>query len=201
MYAPTVNQIVTLLLAEVWTERIGHLVRFVTPEDEKRRIRLPASRFVNGKPCGVPGGEMILVPDKGIRSLVYFEALQPSQPSRRLSRYEQREVRLRMVVWLNLKKLGLTDQVAYEEQFAQRIRGACLPRTFTDVPNQVFQGLLMSAVMEPWGQQVFRGCLFAEDVQPLLGDGYCPFAMEISYRVLVPLNCAPDITLGASTVC
>lgn len=98
-----------------WVENYGGLTKLVT-NSKDQNVQYPISQFTNFEQCWNGGAFNKLVPDDSINSLVYYEQITPTSfsyvesqgYSRRLKKYE---TDVRVIIWLNLNKMGLEHTV------------------------------------------------------------------------------------------
>ena len=122
------EQLKTRLAALPYAEKTAGLVKIAVrriegeSEDGTKYLlqeqRFPIAANVNGAECWRSGTYKDLAPNTSLKSVTYFEQVSPETITPETKPFTGTSVKLRLVGWFNLKKLGVTGelppQIKYE---------------------------------------------------------------------------------------
>lgn len=217
-----INEIVKLISPKIialpWVERYGGLVRTavrqvnvnVAEDREDRPIwqrqAYPVSCEVSGTDCWDNGRYMDLLPNEGVKSIVYFEeltgmtfnGLDATYPGRVKVQNWTGEVRL--IAWINQPALGM-NECSISADIAGSLLNALMSNggKLTGHPWQAY------VKMEVIGQEPKTNGLFARyTYDPQSELLFYPFdfvALRVRLTMQVNANCIPDFTPAEPVTC
>lgn len=200
-----IGNILKSYLTLPFIDKLGGVVRVVTKSETDASGRIVRKSFpvdcgVTNEDC-LAGRYVDLVPNSKYLSVAYFE-----DGGVTLDTQETRDftfdASLKLVVWLNLKKLGKTacsnSAMAY----------LSILKSFpTKYFNQTINGVPYSRIIiTPEGQdikspQIFSQYTYEEEKTQYLMYPFDYFSMNINVRFSVSKSCVPDWTNGEEIAC
>lgn len=180
--------------------KVGGLVKPITytSQTDKGVIKktIPVDCGVTHANC-LKGRYTDLMPDSKYNSVMYFEdgGVRPSDNSARDFSFESN---LKLVCWLNLKKLGKTGCSNTALAIAT-ILNTLPTRTFNNgVYSRIFIAVTGEEIKSP---QIFSKYTYDEEKTQYLMYPYDYFALNISVRFSISKSCITNWTNGAETTC
>jgi hypothetical protein len=193
-----------------WMERYGGLVQRVTKVDMvdqdsglTTNKSFPIAGSVDGRACWEQGRYADLVPNSNYTSLAYWEQLTPvivdniSGAKDSLYRFQ---CRARLVVWLNLQKLGITSSAVSDAAAFQIIQAIEGKKTLA-APLDNFQATFDFYERPAKDPALFSRYSYEEEVTNLGLYPYDYFALDFTVRIYANMNCDISLTTGAAIDC
>lgn len=200
-----IGNIIKSYLTLPFIDKLGGVVRVITKtetDSSGRSIRksFPVDCDVTNDDC-LAGRYIDLVPNSKYMSVVYFEDEGVSIVDQNIRDFTF-EASLKLVAWLNLKKLGKTACSNSALAYLSILKA--LPTRYF---NQTINGVPYSRILiTPSGQdikspQIFSKYSYEEEKTQYLVYPYDYFAMDINVKFTVSKSCVPDWTNGEEIVC
>lgn len=193
-----------------FVERYGGIVRPVTVERAGRDGNrfsdvYPVSRYANLKTCFDTGDNLDdLIPDDRYKSIAYWEQRSNVDvvPGGAKDQYWRAAVDLRLVVWLNLYRLGLTnyaDTDKMELQALKEVRNLA----GTQIVDGVYRFAIHSVnprpvIREP--RNVFAPYSYNEK-EWAFHFPYSFFAVDFTFNLMFAAGCIQAVELGEESEC
>lgn len=177
-----------------FTDRLGGLVKAVTfvqdnGTDVVRKV-MPVDCNVSGEDC-TSSKYKHLVPDSRYRSVMYFEDGGVSNLNQDSARDFTYESSLKLVCWLNLKKMGKTSCNNSALAIAT-IQNAFPTRFFN---NGIYQRIRISIDgQDPKTDAIFNKYTYDSEKTQFLMYPYDYFALNITVRFCISKACITDWT-------
>lgn len=188
--------------AKHYADLVAGLVRARSYKREGTELFLPFALAPFGAKCG-PAEEVPIVPDDGRRSIIFFDDVLGVTPLTMEGGFIRFRASLRLNVWLNLARLGLSPDPSNSWAFRvvmDLVRG--LPTGFVNIPAANVNKLDLSV-----GTVYPRRELWARfTLDPTVRDFYDPArfdmcTVDIDCEWRVSLKCIMDIPENPGTVC
>lgn len=202
------NDIAEILRDKIETlpfvDRIAGLVKALTISEEtdsgKKRKTFPVACNVSQADC-MAGAYQDLVPDSAKKSVIYFEEAGGTQMLGFDGPKMKFRSNLRLVGWLNLKKMGLTDCGWSSTAVLQIIRELS-DYTQPSNHNNKFIHLKITGISEAEkSAAIFSRYTYDETVTQYLIYPYDYFALNISVEFFVNKNCIEDAEIPDIEIC
>lgn len=140
--------------------------------------------------CDVETGFIYMIPEEKHIGISYFEDL-GSKVKDRNSRMTTFICSFRLVIWLNMRKIGPDNpEGALQMAVAGHLRNN-LP-----VNDRIYAGKLRTIQIDPKRPSPFDRYTYNEAQMQHLNHPYDYFSMRIEYTVFTPSVCAVDITIN-----
>lgn len=152
----------------------------------------PVSCDVDGRACWEAGRYADLTPNSAKKSVLYWEAPDGMRLAKREGRLWQFEGMARLVVWLNLKKLGIADCSAPPTYMLSAIKAATM--ALQNAPDGGLAGANISVDFVshiPRRLDLFAQYTYA-DYQHLLMYPNDFFALDFKVTAFLDIACIPD---------
>lgn len=187
-----------------WTERYGGLAR-PTPIsiDEGVKKIFPVRQGLSNDQCFQQKRYTDLVPNSNFLNLLYFESISDfTQQKGGSSRDMLFSGRIRLVFWLNLKKMGKLDgglQFTSGHAAAHLMRALCKRMVVTNPFSGSVEYMKFSVV--PTSPEIFSKYSYGDDVAALMHYPFDFGAIEFDVALMYGKNCVPDLGLEAEIKC
>lgn len=141
-----------------------------------------------------------LVPDRKRTSLFYFENNADTLILGRTRGYVEFQANLRLVGWLNPKKLGVED-CSITAPIVAQLLVVLDKKIFNDPARFMTRIQIMPTKVLTKNDIVFKKYKYNRKFYSLLEFPYDYFGIDISVKFAVPENCITNFVPGAPTVC
>lgn len=193
-------QLANILKAQIeglpFIERLGGLVRTLTISEDvegtKKRKTFPIDCSVSADDC-VRGKYQDLIPNDAKRSVLYFEEIGPVQDIGRNRENYMFRSQLRLVGWLNLKKMGFTDCTWSGKAVLQIL--SRLPRKPFNSGDLLRIKITSVAEVEKQAANIFGKYTYDEAINQYLLYPFDYFALNISTDFEVNPACIDEIAM------
>lgn len=186
----------------LWADKYAGMVRIATRTTESGlKQYFPVACNVTETECNA-GRYIDLIPNDGKKSVMYFEDAGGVQYKTRTGSIYTYTANLRLVCWLNLKKLGLTDCSATPGAIGDILRA--LPGKVTPADASPYG--LSNVIISYNGEEkkdvsIFSKYSYNEAQTQYLLYPYDYFALNISVDFSMNENCLPTLTPGSDNPC
>lgn len=185
-------------------ERYGGIVQAVSRVRENGVDIFPVSRYVSVSDCFDNGRYRDLVPDDSYKSVAYWEQrgsseITPIGPKGLLWRISQT---MRLVCWLNLAKMGLTDYDAVDqlELYAIKAIHGQSGDVNTSLGYKFSYNVISFRTVPREAQAVFKPYSYQDQQQAYFWpNGF--FAVDFTIRAELAAGCIVEPELGAEISC
>jgi len=184
-----------------FVERYGGIVRPVLVDTDT----VPVSRYANLATCFDSGSNLLdLVPDDRYKSVAYWEQRSNVDvvPGSAKDQYWRIAVDLRLVVWLNLTKLGLTSYSDTDKMELQALK-AVRNLDGTHVDDGAYKFAIHSVlprIVTRDPRVVFAPYTYNEK-EWAFNYPYSFFGVDFTFNLMLAAGCISDVELGAETTC
>lgn len=186
-----------------FVERIAGLVRtqIMTEETDlgKKRKSFPVACDVSAEDCVKKGKYQDLVPNDKVKSVIYFEENGGSQFLEFVRGDYKYRSSLRLVGWLNLKKLGVTG-CSYSANAVMQILSALPMKPFNALSKYTRVEITGVSEMEK-SNAIFAKYTYDEGVSQYLMYPFDFFALNITLEYIVPRACISEMILNDPLNC
>lgn len=207
MIGKVLSQVSEEIMETPWLERYGGLAKLVSRKKDGKKQVFPVSCDLTGSDCFESGRYKDLVPNSKKASIAYWLIDRPTQINsnvRLAHSYDANEfrTRLKLVVWVNMQKLGQDDCYTAElfaAETLKRIQSTLQNKKIT-VPFKTFKHSLSPAGISYEPKDIFKG-LDYEDVEALSMYPYTAFAIYFDFAYTTSISCLPDVNIDDPYEC
>jgi hypothetical protein len=174
-------------------------------ENGPNRKTFPVSANLSSAECFEQGKYKNLVPNDAYKSVSYIEELgqQPIETVGAKSGFFRSAARIRVVVWLNYQKLGLSDSKG-SDRFTMALIKAVMnqgKQYAISVDNVAGTLKVSDARIVEKNPAVIFGRYTYSNMPHLFFYPYDYFAVDFILDVMIQGNCIDDVTLGSEIDC
>lgn len=171
--------------------------------------RFPVSCTVNGEDCFSSGRYLDLVPNDNFSSIFYLEEISGLnydgvETRLRNKAFHKFSSRLRLVGWLNLPKLGITDCNGSSLIVGGLMKLLNRQYANLDVPMPIHQLEYRVLTQEPKQANPFEKYTYGEEQMPLWMYPFDYFSLVIDVRTILHESCLeefePDVAIDCVVV-
>jgi len=188
-------------------ERYGGFVRPLTSTfgvgDNAVQKTFPVTDNLSEKQCFELGKWQMCVPNDQYKSVSYWEEVGGSTITMEGPKLNQAasQTTARFVCWMNMKKLGLDDVKGVTRFELATINAISGSHRFTDVDGIAGRvDVTRIVTVQNTPARVF-GAYSYQDKQWAFFWPYAFFALDVTARVYVSMDCLTDVTLGTEISC
>jgi len=184
-----------------YVDRLAGVVQVAEKKDISKKIsRFPIACNVSGLDCGEDGLLNFLIPDDRKKSVIYLEDLSGALFLGRKGNDLNYNCRIRLIGWLNLKKLGHENDCSVTAKVvAHIITRLESSQQFNDAP---FTRISITAVNQQQKSPViFNKYTYVQSLTQFLMHPFDYFAIDFVVNFTINKNCVPEFNANVPEEC